>query len=47
LDVEEIKTICYEDMNIFILPNPEGERDVVVMEVTLKYTKGWQKKPKL
>jgi hypothetical protein len=33
-------------VNLFILPNPEGERDAVAMEVTLKYTKGWQKKPK-
>lgn len=46
LDIEEIKTICYEDVNLFIIPNPEGERDVLVAEVTLKYTKGWQKKPK-
>lgn len=46
LDLEEIKTLYYEDVTLLMLPNPEGKRDVLVMEVTLKYTKGWKKKPK-
>ena len=27
-----------------MLPNPKGKRDLLAMEVTLKYTKGWKKK---
>jgi hypothetical protein len=36
LDWEEIKTLCYEDVTLLMLPNPEGMRDIIVMEVTLK-----------
>ena len=43
LDLEDIKTLCYEDVTLLMLPNSEGKRDVLVMEVTLKYTKGWEK----
>ena len=46
LDSEEIKTLCYEDVTLLMLPNPEGERDIIVMEVTLKYTKGAKRKPR-
>ena len=46
LDWEEIKTLCYEDVTLLMLPNPEGKRDILVMEVTLKYTKGKKKKPR-
>ncbi|KAK5562715.1 hypothetical protein LTR43_011671, partial [Exophiala xenobiotica] len=45
LDWEDIKTLCYEDVTLLMLPNPEGKRDLLAMEVTLKYTKGWKKKP--
>lgn len=44
LDREDIKTLCYEDVTLLMLPNPEGKRDLLAMEVTLKYTKGWKKK---
>jgi hypothetical protein len=43
---EEVKTLCYEDVTLLLLPNPEGKRDVLVMELTLKYTKGCKKSPK-
>lgn len=43
---EEVKTLCYEDITLLLLPNPHAKRDILVMEVTLKYTKGWKKKPK-
>jgi hypothetical protein len=46
LNWEEIKTLCYEDVTLLLLPNPEGKRDVLVMEVTLKYSKGYQMNPK-
>jgi len=39
LDWEDIKTLCYEDVTLAMLPNPEGGRDILAMEVTLKYTK--------
>ncbi len=46
LDWEVIKTLCYEDVTLVLLPNSDGNRDVLVMEVALKYTKGWKMKPK-
>jgi hypothetical protein len=46
LEWEEIKTLCYEDVTLLMLPNPEGKRDILVMEVKLKYTKGAKKKPR-
>jgi len=46
LEWEEIKTLCYEDVTLLMLPNPEGKRDILVMEVKLKYTKGVKKKPR-
>jgi hypothetical protein len=45
LDWEDIKTLCYEDVTLVMLPNPEGKRDLLAMEVTLKYTEGWKRKP--
>ncbi|KAF2194832.1 hypothetical protein K469DRAFT_744622 [Zopfia rhizophila CBS 207.26] len=44
LDLEEIKTLCYEDVILLMLPNPKGKHDIIVMEVTWKYTKGAKKK---
>jgi hypothetical protein len=45
LDLEDIETLCYEDVTLLMLPNPEGSRDILSTEVSLKYTKGWKKKP--
>lgn len=45
LDFEDIKTLCYEDVALVMLPNPDGKRDILAMELTLKYTKGWKKRP--
>lgn len=44
-DVGDAQTLCYEDVTLFLLPNPDVERDNLVMEVTLRYTKGWKKRP--
>ncbi|KAJ9155542.1 DUF3435 domain protein [Pleurostoma richardsiae] len=46
LEPEEInfKTLCYRDFNLFLLPNPEGGRDVQLMEVTLRYTKNYERR---
>jgi len=46
LDEESIKTLCYEDVTLLMLPNPDGKRDLLVMEVTLRHTKGAKRKPK-
>ncbi|KAB2570188.1 hypothetical protein DBV05_g11145 [Lasiodiplodia theobromae] len=45
VDVEDVQTLCYEDVTLFLLPNPGADRDSLVMEVTLRYTKGWKKRP--
>ena len=47
LEWEEIKTLCYENVTLLMLPNPEGKQDILVMEVKLKYTKGAKKKLRL
>ena len=46
IDVEEIRTLSYEDVTLVMLPNPEGIQDFLMMEVSLKYTKGWKLRPK-
>jgi hypothetical protein len=45
LDFEDIKTLCYEDITLILLPNPKGKRDILAMEVTLKYHKGHKRNP--
>ncbi|KIX06044.1 uncharacterized protein Z518_04018 [Rhinocladiella mackenziei CBS 650.93] len=45
LDWRDIKTLCNEDVTLGMLPNPEGKRDLLAMETTLRYTKGWKKRP--
>lgn len=42
---EGVKTLCYEDVTLLLLPNPSADRDILVIEVTLKYTKGWKRRP--
>lgn len=39
LDWDDIKTLCYEDATLVILPNPEPKRDLLAMEITLKIPK--------
>ncbi len=43
---EALKTLCYEDVTLVLLPNPAGIRDILAMEVNLQYTKGHHKKQK-
>jgi hypothetical protein len=40
------KTICYEDVNLILLPNPTGTRDLLALEINLRYTKGHQRQAK-
>ncbi|KAK5989579.1 C6 transcription factor asaR [Cladobotryum mycophilum] len=41
----EFKTLCYKDIKLYLIKGGDGERDRLVMEVTLRYTKGWDRKP--
>ena len=44
LNQEDIKTLCCKDVILLMLPNPKGKRDLLAVEVTLKYTKEWKKR---
>lgn len=41
---DDFKTICYRDVKLILLKNPDGGRDLPAMEVTLRYTKGWERR---
>ncbi|KAJ6057049.1 hypothetical protein N7460_000323 [Penicillium canescens] len=43
---EDLKTLCYGQISLVLLPNPGGIRDHLVMEVDLRHTKGHNKKKK-
>jgi hypothetical protein len=43
---EDLKTLCYGQISLILLPNPGSIRDHLVMEIDLKHTKGHNKKPK-
>ena len=43
---EQAKTLCYGNVTLFLLPNPDRIRDLLAMEVDIKHSKGHQKKPK-
>ena len=45
-DNEQAKTLCYGDVTLFLLPNPDGIRDLLGMEVDICHSKGHQRKPK-
>ena len=45
-DNEQTRTLCYDDVTLFLLPNPDGIRDLLAMEVEDKHAKGHQRKPK-
>ena len=41
LDVEEIiECLCYKHVTLILLPNSDGDRDILAMEVDLRFTKG-------
>lgn len=41
LDPEEImQCLCYKHIKLVLLPNPEGERDVLAVEIDLRFLKG-------
>lgn len=41
---DDFKTICYRDVRLVLLKNPDGGRDLPAMEVTLRFTKGWERR---
>lgn len=41
---DDFKTITYGDVKLLLLKNPEGGRDLPAMEVTLRFTKGWERR---
>jgi hypothetical protein len=43
---DDLKTLCYGQISLILLPNPGGIRDHLVMEIDLKHTKGHHSKPK-
>ncbi|KAH6869240.1 hypothetical protein B0T10DRAFT_553786 [Thelonectria olida] len=43
-EVDDFKTISYRDVKLFLLKGPDGKRDLPAMEVTLRYTKGWERR---
>jgi hypothetical protein len=45
IDIEEIfECLCYKHVTLFLLRNPGGERDLLGMEVDLRFTKGHKRK---
>ncbi len=45
-DSEQAKTLCYGDVTLFLLPNPDRIRDLLAREIDVKHAKGHQRKPK-
>ncbi|KAL2847243.1 hypothetical protein BJY01DRAFT_212753 [Aspergillus pseudoustus] len=43
---EDLKTLCWGQITLVLLPNPGGLRDYLAMEVDLRHTKGHQNNPK-
>ena len=47
LDPEELlQCLCYKHTKLVLLPNPEGERDILTMEIDLRFTKGHRQNAK-
>ncbi|KAK3326843.1 hypothetical protein B0H66DRAFT_618174 [Apodospora peruviana] len=42
---DDFRTVSYQDIKLFLLPNPGAPKDLFVMEITLRYTKGWNQRP--
>ncbi|KAM7192210.1 Protein of unknown function (DUF3435) domain containing protein [Rhypophila sp. PSN 637] len=42
---DDFRTVSYRDVKLFLLPNLGAPKDLLVMEITLRYTKGWDRRP--
>ncbi len=45
-DNEQARTLCYDDVTLFLLPNPDGTRNLLTIKIDVKHTKEHQRKPK-
>lgn len=43
---ENVETLCYKHVTLTLLPNPAGQRDLLAMEIDLRFTKGHKRNPK-
>lgn len=41
---DDLRVLSYRDIKLFMLPGPPGGRSLPVMEMTLRYTKGWKRR---
>jgi hypothetical protein len=47
-DMRYYDVICYKDMRLLVVRSPGGGgRDVLAIEVTIAYYKGYKRRPKL
>lgn len=42
---DDFRTVTYRDIKLLLLPNPGALKDLLVIEITLRYTKGWNQRP--
>ncbi|KAM7215024.1 putative FluG domain containing protein [Rhypophila decipiens] len=42
---DDFRPVSYRDIKLFLLPNPGAPKYLLVMEITLRYTKGWNQRP--
>lgn len=40
LDIQKLECLCYKHITLILLPNPGGIRDILAIEVDLRFTKG-------
>jgi hypothetical protein len=43
LDMKELECLYYKHITLVLLPNPAGVRDILAMEVDLRFTKGYKR----
>jgi hypothetical protein len=44
--IKLVKTLCYKDINLLLLPNLTRPRDLLVLKIDLWYIKGHQRQTK-
>ena len=47
VDLDElVETLCYKYVTLILLRKPEAERDLLAIEINLRFTKGYKRKYK-
>ena len=41
---DDFKTVCYKDIQLFLLKTLNDSRDLPMMEVMLRFMKGWEQR---